>query len=308
MKNRLKLLLTQFSLRMSLLCVFIATAVVMAHGAESLRVEAQLSEGKLYQGQTVCLTLKFYSSSPDIEFVELQNAFDVRGLSLLRVRRTNDNDGIMERKGKDKDAFQAVVYKAMLLVNNVDEIEIPSIYFSVGIPEYTTFNHPFYGAIRQKYINKRTISTKPLTRKVKRLPSSPEEFTGAIGNFTIEGIVPPGEIYSGGTALVQYRITGNGLLKENNMPKLGLTIPDDIALKSHTASAASIADGDKLRSELDVDYILSVPHEGTFKLQPMKFTFFDPSSGRYKTVSSESLTITVEESEIPSEPVILHNI
>lgn len=308
MNRRLKSIGLRISRRLLALTLLTAVATLLADSAASMRVETSLTEGKLYQGQTVCLTVKFYSSSPDIEFVDLYRPFEVGGLTLLRVRRANTDDGMLERKGKGKNEYQAVVYRAMLLVNDADEVEIPSIDFSVGIPGYTTYDHPFYGNVRQKYVDEQIVSTKPLKRKVSRLPAEPETFTGAIGDFTIEGSVPPGEIYSGGTALVQFRIKGTGLLEEDDAPDVRLSLPSGITLKSQTAETGSIAEGDKLRSELVADCHLSVPEAGEFVIAPVKFTFFDPASRRYRTVESKSLTIKVEETEIPSGPVILHSI
>lgn len=291
-----------------LLCMVIS-GITASYAKDNIRIEASLSSDRIYEGEPVALSVSLTTTNPDIAYVELDSPEDYPGFSVLNAPIADTGEGRLRRVADGgQDAFRAVIYRIMLMPNSSGTLTIPSLRFNIGIRRLTTIDHPFFGPMRSSSVDGISLSTKSLKVKCIRLPQAVNGYSGAIGDFTFDGSVPPGKIYADNPALVVFRISGIGYIDSASFPDIRAYLPEGLSLKSDEESSDFRCVGDELQSAIEIECTLVAGKAGEYTIPPIPFTFFDPASRSYRTVSTKSLTIKAESLDIPSKPKVLHSI
>lgn len=141
------------------------------------------------------------------------------------------------------------------------------------------------------------IRSQPITINVKPLPAAgrPDDFTGTIGNFRINATVNKTQTEVSQPVSLTIRISGTGNIKSVAEP----LIPESGDFRVYQASAnesvSKVNDaigGTKTYEEV---FIPNVP--GQLEIPAISFNYFDPAAGRYKTVTTRAIPITVTKPE-----------
>jgi len=136
-------------------------------------------------------------------------------------------------------------------------------------------------------------NTNEVAITVKELPSAgkPADFSGAVGQYTYSAKLSSKDGKTDNALTYSVRISGSGNLKTIDLPKPEL--PDgfevfDPKVKDDVTSSANGVSGSK-----QYDYLI-IPHQpGDYKIPGSSFSYFDPSAGRYFTLSSPELPLKV---------------
>jgi hypothetical protein len=142
-------------------------------------------------------------------------------------------------------------------------------------------------------IQKVTLQSKPLTVLVKPLPDAgkPASFKGAVGNFGIEMKVEKNNFSTDDDGKMAIIISGEGNLQMINAP--------EIAWPQGIEGFDSKATDDLYKGTMPVsgrkifEFPFSVAKPGTYTLPSVELSFFDLKEGKYKTVRSNPINITV---------------
>jgi hypothetical protein len=138
-----------------------------------------------------------------------------------------------------------------------------------------------------------TRRTEPLTIQVQPLPaaSRPEDFTGAVGAFSLTVTADRSESRVNDAIGLKIKIAGEGNLNAVN----ALPLPElsDFKQFAPKVSTSTTVVADRLRSEKVWDYVLIPLAPGTQTIPPVRFAFFDPRAGAYRTVASAPVPIQV---------------
>ena len=143
---------------------------------------------------------------------------------------------------------------------------------------------------------KKSVKSKPITINVKPLPAGrPEGFSGGVGRLNMTASVNKTEadINDGITLKVIVNGTGNHKFIEDPEIKFPADF-DDFDPKIANNITNSIAG---MKGSKTYEYLLIPRHAGTFTIPSIKFSYFDPSSGTYKTSNSQDITINVAKGE-----------
>lgn len=138
-----------------------------------------------------------------------------------------------------------------------------------------------------------TLKSKPVQIEVNPLPqeNKPEDFKGAVGNFRISASLEKKNITTDDAGNVKINIEGSGNIQLINSPKINW--PEGI----DGYEAKVTGDIDKfsvpMKGDKTFNYPFTVSKAGTYAIPTISFSFFDPSSERYKTLNTQPLTITV---------------
>ena len=138
-----------------------------------------------------------------------------------------------------------------------------------------------------------TRRTEPIAIHVQPLPaaSRPDTFSGGVGNFTLTVTADRRESQVNDAIGVKVRVAGEGNLNAVNvlpLPELG----DFKQYAPKVASSTSVV-GDRLRGEKVWDYVLIPLAPGTQTIPPVRFSFFDPRAGTYRSIASPPIAIQV---------------
>jgi hypothetical protein len=128
---------------------------------------------------------------------------------------------------------------------------------------------------------------------VKALPEAgrPESFTGAVGSFDFK-VVPSKTTVSGGQAIeLTVSSEGRGNLKLFQLPKVAVPAGLEAYDPAHTEDVAVPLAG--MQGRITDKYSIIAQKKGKYIIAPISFSYFDPTSGSYKTITSEGFTVNV---------------
>jgi tetratricopeptide (TPR) repeat protein len=139
-----------------------------------------------------------------------------------------------------------------------------------------------------------------VTLEVRPLPEAgrPADFSGAVGQFEFLLDVRPTELNAGDPITVRMEIRGQGNLEGMNAPSVAagdrFRRYDAVAVKQEQATGRRVFEQ------------VIIPREaGIGELPPVHFTFFDPSSESYRTITRGPVSLTVHASQVAQEPVLV---
>ena len=141
---------------------------------------------------------------------------------------------------------------------------------------------------------KRTISSKSFKIIVKPLPENkPAGFSGAVGDFTMKVNADKSQLKENDALTLKIEISGTGNIKLIESPRLNFP-PDFEAYDPKVTSniAASGNSGNKV-----FEYLAIPRHSGKFRIPPVEFAYFNPSTGSYKSVTSSDFKINVNKAD-----------
>jgi hypothetical protein len=149
-----------------------------------------------------------------------------------------------------------------------------------------------FGFFQQRQYQQFAVPDGPVILDVRPLPPAPEGFAGAVGDFRISSKIVPQEVKIGEPITWTVELSGSG-----NWPEIrGLPAreaPSDFQViqpkPKRTQPANKLFDG-----SLSEDVVLVPTKAGTYALPALDFTYFDPKSGSYKTITAPGATVTAD--------------
>ncbi|HEX2861158.1 MAG TPA: BatD family protein, partial [Lacunisphaera sp.] len=157
-----------------------------------------------------------------------------------------------------------------------------------------------FGLFTQPNVEQRQLDSNPLELTVKALPAPPPEFTGAVGQFTFTSKIVPLTGAVGEPITWTLELGGSG-----NWPDIaGLPqreVSNDFQVVQ-PKSKRTMKDGTLFEGTLTEDVVLVPTKPGTYRLAPVRFSYFDPATGVYKSIASEPVTLTISAASAPVLP------
>lgn len=140
------------------------------------------------------------------------------------------------------------------------------------------------------------VSDQPVL-EIRPLPPSPAGFSGAVGQFKLVSKVVPERAAVGEPVTWTVELSGTG-----NWPDIaGLPareVSNDFQVVQPRAKRTP-AEGKLFDVTLAEDVVLVPSKAGSYSLGPLNFTYFDPRSGSYKTISAPATTVTITALSVP---------
>lgn len=268
---------------------------------EEFSIECQLQpEGSFYEGQPVRCVYVLHSPTPDVSSARILAAPELKkGSPSFLSRLQPDSPGyVNETKNGTEYCFPIASY--ILSVPSEGRNAIKKNAFEIDVAYPKMVQDPFWGYVRTMETETFILKADEIPFKVKSLPRPPanSSFSGAVGNFKINAILPPGDIIVNEEAVVVVKISGEGFIPDDTMPEYRKAFGENAKLKSVSESRNSFVRDGKLFSELNLEctFIPSVRSE--VEIGSIQFDFFNPATGSYSTVSSRPIAVSVESSTL----------
>lgn len=151
---------------------------------------------------------------------------------------------------------------------------------------------PFFGGGHEVYDVRRSLRTAPVKVTVRELAAgAPESFGGAVGRFTMASNAPSTELAANSAATYTIKISGTGNLSFVQAPKLTLPSSFEQYNVKTTESMKTTAAGTTGYRQFEYPFIARA--EGEYEIAPVEFTYFDPATKQYITLSTARLPINV---------------
>jgi hypothetical protein len=162
------------------------------------------------------------------------------------------------------------------------------------------FNDPFFGGLGAAERRKATAEAVELD--VKPLPAAgkPENFSGAVGKFTLTAEGTPKEVKVGDPLTMKLTVSGKGNFDRMNAP----VIRDPAGWRSYPPSARFNPEDDISSRGTKTFEVAVIPETKKTAMPQFEFTYFDPDAAKYVTLISNPAPIKVTgEAPTPPAPV-----
>ena len=154
-----------------------------------------------------------------------------------------------------------------------------------------------FGIISQPRMEQVSVTSDQPTIEVRALPNAPAGFSGAVGQFKLTSKIVPEKASVGEPVTWTLELSGTG-----NWPEIaGLPsrdVSNDFQVVQPKAKRTP-AEGKLFDVTLAEDVVLVPSKAGSYALGPVNFTYFDPKSGSYKTVTAPRTSVTITSPNSP---------
>lgn len=146
------------------------------------------------------------------------------------------------------------------------------------------------------------VSNAPVIEVLPLPANAPAGFNGAVGKFEMESSISKTELKANDGVDVAIKIKGNGNFKL--IDKINYTTPNGIdAYDPEIKDKISVTEGGTSGSK-EYKYLFIPRKGGEYKLGPIPFTYFDPETKSYHTLSTPEWVLKVEKGENESSAEI----
>ena len=263
---------------------------------EQLFIVAEVSKKQVYVNEPISVTYKLYIAPQfgireyeKIEIPRYQNFWNQQLSSKFQMAEVIHNN----KPYRCITLKQVLLYPQQAGEQTIDPLSI-SFILQLPINKIDRFGNRFYTT------RSRTLETVSTKIKVLPLPEEgkPADFSGAVGDFSLSVQFPTQRLNAGETSVGDVVIAGKGNFKLFDIPKLSFPAALEAYApteKEHLNSTPSGIVGDITHT-----YTLIPQYKGKYPITPIHFSFFNPNTGKYQTLTSEEFNIEVINGELYS--------
>lgn len=142
---------------------------------------------------------------------------------------------------------------------------------------------------------RKTLASPPITINVKDLPPSPNGFTGAVGNFRFSANLDKTETIANEAITLKVSISGTGNIKLIDKPKIDF--PPSLEVFDPKVNLSINQTQGGASGTKTFEYLIIPRHAGTYRISPITFSFFNPTTEKYQSVSTNEFVIEVDKGE-----------
>ena len=247
-------------------------------------VEAEVDNPNPYQGQQITYTFRFYQAA---NFLGQPNYDAPDFTGFWHNQQPEQSSYSMQAANRLYDVveLQTILFPTVAGDLTIDPatLDIPGGFFSRGA----------------------TLQTRPIDLTVQALPAdAPADFQGAVGQFTLTAV--PDNTSSKVNEPLTWHVTLEGT---GNLDTLAdIQWPDMPGWRSFDSQAVTnsrVQDG-QLSGSRVYDRLLVPTTSGDLALPGLSYSYFDPETGEYHTLTTDPVTISVApgsaEAPIPNVP------
>lgn len=270
--------------------------------SKDLFMTATANKTNVYEQEAILLTYKIYSA---VNLTQLDgklpnlDGFQIQEMPLPRTKQFK----IESYNGRN---YQTVVWSQYLLFpQKSGELVIPSITYEGIVQEINPNIDPieaFFNGTGGVMDFKKKITTPKVVINVQPLSDKPADFSGGVGNFSIESSINANTVKTNDAINLKVVISGKGNMKLINTPNVAF--PKDFETYDAKVTDNFSISTDGLTGTRQFEYLAVPRTHGTYTIPPINFVYFDTSSKSYKTVSTEPYTIVVEKGKGTSNKAV----
>jgi len=268
-------------------------------------LEAVPSKKTAYVGEQIVLTYKIYFTIP-ISQLSISKAPSYAG---FWTKDITDNNGSLQQSSIMRGGKQysvATVQEIVLIPQKsgtltIDPLDINCIAQIRNQRSRQRSNDPFedfFGDVMgSSYTNvKKEIKSQPINIEVRQMPvaEKPDEFRGAVGQFTFTSSIDKTEMKSNDAFTLTYTVSGKGNVELLEMPKP--VFPPDFEVYDPKITTSTKNNSYGISGTKKAEYVVIPRVSGYFRLQQANFAYFDPSKERYVVLPSDEYDINVARS------------
>ncbi len=260
-------------------------------------VEAAIDKKKIHEGEGLILTYKAYSSELIID-VDAREIPSFEGFWVEDLV-ADPNPKIVQKDGKRY--YEYTLFRKVLFPSTPGQKTIEPLTFAISIRESSRdiFENFFGQGTRTVY-----RKTEPILLEALPLPErgQPNDFTGAVGDFSVSMKVDREECSINDAVNVELAVEGFGNLKGLSAIKFG-DVPDFKIYEPEVVEESRFEEG-RLKSRKVWKYIFVPLTPGEHEIPSIAFSYFNPTKDIYESHQTKPHALLVKKGsmELPSVP------
>lgn len=247
-------------------------------------LKASSSKTNPYEGEEVIITHKLYLSSNIQNFQPTGNEFPSQPdlwTYTLGDPEAEPKHTVETLNGKRYNVFE--LRKTAVYPQKTGEITITPLELE-GI---VTIPSGWFG--RQEKMN---LKSNSVTLNVKPLPQGkPMGYSGLVGKFTLKSSLTKNELATNDATNLVITVSGSGNIQ--HIEDLNINFPTDFDVTDPAISDRVQTGGSSVSGSRSFEYVIIPRAAGTFTIPAAEFSYFDLATHSYKTLTTESYTVTV---------------
>ncbi len=260
--------------------------------AEGIHLVAEISNTNPYINEPVSVVYKLYVSptSSVTNFYETESPkFNDFWSQTDRV----DPQNIKVQKGtfKGEEYRYVVLQRTVLYPQKSGRLELEPLMLNVTM-EVPTGRRGGLGF--QMYDKEdKIVSSGKKYINVKALPEAgrPDDFTGAVGNFDFKVTPSKTQLDAGESLQLDVTVSGKGNLKLFTLPKPVVPSALEMYDPEHKEDISVPLSG--MNGKVSDIYTIVPQNKGKYPVNALSFSYFNPATGKYKTITSQEIMIDV---------------
>ena len=261
--------------------------------AKNLFIRAVTDKNNVYVGQQLVLSFRLYTRI-GIEQSQVDNLPDLNGFwneDIKSLQQQQVQWRIEIYKGVKYNV--ADIKQTILFPDHAGNLTIDpmAMTFLVRQPvPAKDIMDQFFGSFKEV---KFKVKSDPLVVHVRPLPENgkPVGFADAVGNFSIEASIDKTSLKANDALNYKVKVTGSGNIKL--LKNLNTGFPPDFEKYDPKVTDSVSENANGVSGSRIYNYLLIPRHQGDFTIDPLKFSYFNPATNRYVTLTSKSFNIKV---------------
>lgn len=259
---------------------------------ETIFYRAIANKTKVYEQEAITLTFKLYIATRiGIQQLEDLKMPEFEGFITQTVENGSQAQLSLETYN-GRNYRTAVIQKMILFPQKAGQITIPKgmLQASITLPPDND-DDPIFG---QRIVTSRKVFSAPITIDVLPLPTEgkPTSFNGAVGQFQMTSKLTSGQPKTNEATTIKVNISGFGNIKLVAPPTL--KFPDTFEVYDPKINSDIKVEERGSRGYKEIEYYAVPRQTGTFTIDPVEFSYFDPDTRSYKTLKSDPIKLVVE--------------
>lgn len=263
-----------------------------------------LSKKKAYVGEVIPAELRYYFRSDIGGEVGDRPVLAGEGFTMQKPAQAPKREQIVNGENYVVFSFQTALTAA-----KSGRIEIPAATLEArlqlpgSVPSgFEEMFRQFGGMVPQgMFTDSRqvAIETRPASLEILPLPKDgrPQDFSGAIGQFEMEATASPLKVAAGEPITLRVTVSGQGNLDAMGAPRL----MEADGWKSYPpGESVTVNDAIRFSGRKTYEFLL-VARESQSRTPAVEFSFFDPNSATYRTLTKEPIAVEAQGGESPPQ-------
>ncbi len=261
--------------------------------ANDLFIQLQVSKRSVYEQEGLLATIKLFTT---VSVADLTNAKfpEYEGFLSQEIEMQNAQESMENYNGRNYRTYllkQVVLYPQRTGSLTIDGGRLDA---HVRIVSQQRARSLFDMDPYQTVV--KTLKINPVTIEVKPLPAGkPASFSGAVGEFSMTSSLTPASLKANEAVTLNLKITGSGNVKLIKNPEV--VFPNDFEIYDPKQTLDTKTTTAGVSGSKTIEYMAIPRFAGDFEIPPVQFSYFDPKSGTYKTLSTEAYPLHVEKGE-----------
>ncbi|NNM07542.1 MAG: protein BatD [Flavobacteriaceae bacterium] len=268
--------------------------------SENVHLVASISDTNPYLNEAITVQYRLYVSN-DVNltrgFREIDTPKYADFWSQTISNRGNFTVYDGEYNGRT-DYRYIIVQTTVLYPQKTGKLTIEPLTLDVPI-DVETNKRDLFGRRLMTRVNK-TISAGNKTIDVKPLPAEgrPDNFNGAVGDFTFDVQADRSSLDANEALQLTVKVSGKGNLKLFDLPSVKLPAALELFEPERDNKVSTQTDG--MRGSISETYTVVPQFKGDYPIRPLSFSFFDPKTEKYRTLSSDEIVLNVVNGPVTS--------